>query len=65
MPVSVTVEGRNRFSVNVRYPRELRQDVDRLKEILIPLPAPSGKSSGAMPTMGALPLFTEPPLLLK
>ncbi len=64
MPVSVTVEGRNRFSVNVRYPRELRQNVDRLKEILIPLPASAGdKSSSGMPTMGALPTFTEPPLL--
>src|SRR6185369_3968910 len=30
-PIGVTVEGRNRFSINVRYPRELRGDLDALR----------------------------------
>jgi Cu(I)/Ag(I) efflux system membrane protein CusA/SilA len=66
MPISSTIEGRNRFSINVRYPRELRQSIDRLKEILVPLPISSGGSSnGSMPSMGILPASTtEPPMLV-
>ena len=29
-PIGVTVEGRNRFTVNVRYPQDLRSDLERL-----------------------------------
>ncbi|MFN7972594.1 MAG: hypothetical protein U0166_09630 [Acidobacteriota bacterium] len=29
--VTTTIEGRERFPVNVRYPRELREDVDRVR----------------------------------
>jgi Cu(I)/Ag(I) efflux system membrane protein CusA/SilA len=36
MNISRTVEGRERYPVNVRYPRELRDDVEKLKRILIP-----------------------------
>jgi Cu(I)/Ag(I) efflux system membrane protein CusA/SilA len=36
-PIEMTVEGRNRFSINVRYPRELRQDVESLRRVLVPL----------------------------
>ncbi|MCP9468638.1 MAG: CusA/CzcA family heavy metal efflux RND transporter [Nitrospira sp.] len=36
--VTTTVEGRERYSVNVRYKRELRDDPDRLKRVLIPTP---------------------------
>jgi Cu(I)/Ag(I) efflux system membrane protein CusA/SilA len=38
-PIEVTVEGRNRFSINVRYPRDLRQDVEHLRHVLVPLRA--------------------------
>ncbi|MBL9005111.1 MAG: efflux RND transporter permease subunit [Myxococcales bacterium] len=34
--VTTTIEGRARYSVNVRYPRELRQDPDQLGRILVP-----------------------------
>ncbi len=34
--VTTTVEGRERYPVNVRYKRELRDDPDRLKRVLIP-----------------------------
>ena len=59
-PIEVTVEGRNRFTINVRYPAELRQDVERLRQVLVPIhmrdgPAPpAGGGMGAVP--GALPL---------
>jgi Cu(I)/Ag(I) efflux system membrane protein CusA/SilA len=36
MTAATTVEGRERYEVNVRYPRELRDNLDRLREILIP-----------------------------
>ncbi|BDG05976.1 efflux RND transporter permease subunit [Anaeromyxobacter oryzae] len=36
-PISVTVEGRNRFTVNVRYPQDLRSDLERLRRLLVPL----------------------------
>jgi len=34
--LSTIIEGRERYSVNVRYARELRQDMDRLKRVLVP-----------------------------
>jgi Cu(I)/Ag(I) efflux system membrane protein CusA/SilA len=36
--VTTTVEGRERYPVNVRYKRELRDDPDRLKRVLVPTP---------------------------
>ncbi len=35
--VTTTVEGRERYPVNVRYPRELRDDLSRLKRVLVPV----------------------------
>src|SRR5690554_918022 len=36
MEITTTVEGRERFPVRVRYPRELRDDPENLKNILVP-----------------------------
>ncbi len=36
MTMSTTVEGRERYAIRVRYPRELRNNPDVLKEIYIP-----------------------------
>ena len=36
-PVTTTVEGRNRFSINVRYPQDLRNDLERLRRVLVPV----------------------------
>lgn len=38
MKITSTVEGRERFQVRVRYPRELRDDPESLGKILIPTP---------------------------
>ena len=38
MKISSTVEGRERFPIRVRYPRELRDDPESLGKILIPTP---------------------------
>jgi copper/silver efflux system protein len=36
--VTTTIEGRARYSVNVRYPRELRDNLERLSQVLVPTP---------------------------
>ena len=36
--VTTTIEGRERFPVNVRYPRELRDNLDRLRRVLVATP---------------------------
>ena len=36
--ITTTVEGRERYPVNVRYPRELRDDLQTLKRVLVPTP---------------------------
>lgn len=47
-PVTTTVEGRERYTVNVRYARELRDDLDKLRRVLVPT------SSGAQIPLGQL-----------
>jgi Cu(I)/Ag(I) efflux system membrane protein CusA/SilA len=48
MNVSWTVEGLERYPINVRYPRELRSDPSTLKEVLVAAP------SGAQVPLGQL-----------
>ncbi len=38
-PIETTVAGRQRFTISVRYPADHRENIDRLKHVLIPLPA--------------------------
>lgn len=38
MAITTTVEGRERFPVRVRYPRELRDDPEKLKKVFVPTP---------------------------
>ncbi len=38
MEITTTVAGRERYPVRVRYPRELRDDPDKIKKILVPTP---------------------------
>ncbi|MCH8327168.1 MAG: efflux RND transporter permease subunit, partial [Candidatus Marinimicrobia bacterium] len=38
MNVSYTVEGQERYPINVRYSRELRESITKLKRIIIPTP---------------------------
>jgi Cu(I)/Ag(I) efflux system membrane protein CusA/SilA len=46
--VTTTIEGRARFPVNVRYPRELRDDLDALARVLVMAP------TGAQVPLGQL-----------
>jgi Cu(I)/Ag(I) efflux system membrane protein CusA/SilA len=36
MTAAISVEGRERYEVNVRYPRERRDDIEKLREIVVP-----------------------------
>ncbi len=38
MNVSWTVEGLERYPINVRYPRELRSNIEKLKRVAVPTP---------------------------
>ncbi len=44
--VSTTVEGRERYPINIRYPREMRDDVDKLARTLVTIPSASGAMGG-------------------
>ncbi|MBI1927432.1 CusA/CzcA family heavy metal efflux RND transporter [Candidatus Poribacteria bacterium] len=55
MPITTTVEGRARFPVSIRYARELRDDVERLKRVLVPI-APMMGSMGTPMSMSSTPV---------
>jgi Cu(I)/Ag(I) efflux system membrane protein CusA/SilA len=49
MNLTTTVEGRERYPVNVRYSPELRDSIDKLKRVLVPVMAGgSGTASASM-----------------
>ena len=58
MNVTITIEGRERYPVNIRYSRELRNDLEKIRRILIPT-APQNSLAGMEPateTMAQVPL---------
>jgi Cu(I)/Ag(I) efflux system membrane protein CusA/SilA len=71
--VTTTVEGRERFGVTVRYPRDLRSDPQAIaRDVLVPVPAEMGASATMVPlgqlaevkiTTGAPAIRTENALL--
>jgi Cu(I)/Ag(I) efflux system membrane protein CusA/SilA len=62
--VTTTVEGRQRFSVNMRYPRDLRSDLASIaRDVLVPMPAggavPLGEVAKVAPSRGPTSIRTE------
>jgi Cu(I)/Ag(I) efflux system membrane protein CusA/SilA len=62
--VTTTVEGRQRFSVNMRYPRDLRDNPQAIaNDILVPMPAggavPLGEVARVEPARGPTSIRTE------
>jgi len=47
--VTTTIEGRERYSVNIRYPRELRDDMGRLGRVLVAVPGAPGMAAQQVP----------------
>ena len=69
--VTTTIEGRERYPVNVRYFRELRDDISKLKRVFVPAGSGNtGSSSGmggmsgstAAPSGAAVPRVAQIPL---
>ncbi len=60
MNLTITVEGRARYPVNVRYPRNLRNDVEQLKRVLVPVMMTANRP--AAPAAGAGGMAAAPPL---
>ena len=61
MTISETIEGRERYSINVRYPRELRDNVEALGRVLV------RTSSGAqvpLESLGRIVTRTGAPMIL-
>jgi Cu(I)/Ag(I) efflux system membrane protein CusA/SilA len=50
--VTTTIEGRERYPVNVRYFRELRDDLEKLRRVLVPIQAGGAGSITGMGGMG-------------
>lgn len=36
-PITTAVDGRNRFSINVRYPKDVRDNVEKLRQVRVPV----------------------------
>ncbi len=60
---AVTVEGRERYTVNVRYPRELRDDPVKLRDVIMASPSgrqiPLGQVASVTVRMGPMAVKTE------
>jgi Cu(I)/Ag(I) efflux system membrane protein CusA/SilA len=57
--ITETVEGRERYGVRLRYPHELRDQPEKLAEVLIPLVAGRGQASGAQVPLGQVATIRE------
>lgn len=56
--ISMTIEGRERYPIQVRYARELRDDIEALKRVLVPTPA---GAQVPMAQLADLRITTGPP----
>jgi len=55
MNLTTTIEGRERYPVNVRYAPELRDSIDKLKRVLVPVMAAGSGPSSVSASMQAAP----------
>lgn len=60
MNLTTTVEGRARYPVNIRYPRDLRNDVEKMKRVLVPIMRPDLPAAGA-PDAGGMAASSNSP----
>jgi Cu(I)/Ag(I) efflux system membrane protein CusA/SilA len=58
MNLTTTVEGRERYPVNVRYSRELRDNVEKLKRVLVPI---MNSQQSAVGSQQSAMTTTQPP----
>lgn len=56
--ITTTVEGRERYPVNVRYARDFREDLDALKRVLVPV-GMGGAGGDAQPTQVPISMLAD------
>ncbi|MCL5270295.1 MAG: efflux RND transporter permease subunit [bacterium] len=61
MNISTSIEGLERYPINLRYPRELRDNIDQLKHVLVPTP---GGSQIPLEQLGSF-MIEEGPMAIK
>jgi Cu(I)/Ag(I) efflux system membrane protein CusA/SilA len=63
MPLTTTVEGLERYSINLRYERDFRENLDALKQIIVPTPSgaqiPLGQLANLRIVRGAMAIKSE------
>ncbi len=58
--VTTTIEGRERYPVNVRYARDLRDDIPKLSRVLVPTP---GGAQVPLVQLAGITMRTGPPMI--
>ncbi|HEY3055252.1 MAG TPA: CusA/CzcA family heavy metal efflux RND transporter, partial [Thermoanaerobaculia bacterium] len=59
--VSTSIEGRERYPINVRYPRELRDDIEKLARVLVTTPSGANIPIGQVASIR----LTEGPAMIR
>ncbi|MBS1874149.1 MAG: efflux RND transporter permease subunit [Acidobacteria bacterium] len=60
--VTTTVEGRERYPVNVRYMRDFRSDPSQLGRVLVPVNLPQPPPAAGMPAVSAMGAVAQIPI---
>ena len=55
MNLTTTVEGRQRYPVNLRYGRDLRNDIEKMKSVLVPVTMGAASADAGMGRLGLRP----------
>ncbi|EKE03955.1 MAG: hypothetical protein ACD_20C00124G0007 [uncultured bacterium] len=63
MNLTVTVEGRERYPVNVRYMRDFRNNIEQLKRVFVPVMVQANQSSPGIPSYSSTAVGTINSLL--
>jgi Cu(I)/Ag(I) efflux system membrane protein CusA/SilA len=52
-PIEMAIDGRDRFSISVRYPEDMRQDIEGLRHVLVPLRMGGAAAAKSAPSGGS------------
>jgi len=63
MNVTWTVEGLQRYPVNVRYPHELRDNIDAMRQTLVATPASGGRAQVPIGQLADIRVHKGPPMV--
>ncbi len=63
LPVTTTIEGRNRFTVNVRYAQDFRTSVESIRDVLLALPGGAGPAQIPLGEIADVRVVDGPPMI--